>query len=139
MTTLHDLIENNDVEGFRRLIIKGVDINKIGDFGLTPLHAAVGCENLEIIELLIIEGADVNKVDERGIPPILFVGSQDYKIIKMLLEYGANPNIKNTNGRTILDVAYDENLIDLVQLLLDYGAKGTIKPSDYGLSDDNYL
>ena len=139
MTTLYDHIENSDIEGVRRLIKNGVDLNKIDDFGLTPLHMAVSCENLDIIELLIIEGADVNKVDDNGNPPILLVGSQDEKIIKMLLEYGANPNIKNSDGRTILDVAYDENLIDLVQLLLGYGAKSIIKPSDYGLTGDNYI
>lgn len=139
MTTLCDHIENNNIDGVRRLIKKGIDLNKIDDFEFTPLHMAVNCGNLGIIELLIIEGADVNKIDKDGIPPLLCIGGGDEQILKMLLEYGANPNIKDKNGRTALDQAYEGNMVDFVQLLLSYGAKSTIKPSDFGLSDGNYI
>ena len=102
------------------------------------MHLAVNYEKLDIIELLLIEGAGVNMVNADGEPPIFMISSQDKKPFKILLEYGADPNIKNNNGRTVLDKAYEENTVDVVVLLKSYAAKSTIKPRDFGLSDDNY-
>lgn len=125
-------IENENIEGVKNLLDQGVDINAKDDFGQTPLHLAVNHENVKIIELLINQGADVNGVDANGNTPIFMVSSLDKKIIKLLLEYGTDPNIKNNDGRTILDMAYEENSTDIVELLHLYGAKDIIRAGDYG-------
>lgn len=131
MNKLHELIEKEEIENIKVLIENGVDINKRDDWGDTPLHLAINLELIEIIELLINKGADVNKVDYYGKTPIRWLSSHNKNIVKMLLEYGTDPNIKDNDGRTVLDDAYEENFIDAIELLISFGAKSIIKSSDY--------
>jgi ankyrin repeat protein len=44
------------------------------------------------------------------------------EIIKLLIQNGADINIKNRFGRTALDLAFYKNFKDLVELLKKYGA-----------------
>ncbi|MCI07884.1 ankyrin repeat domain-containing protein 26-like, partial [Trifolium medium] len=48
------------------------------------------------------------------------------KVIR-LYEYGADPNIKDLDGNTVLHVAVVANKIDIVRCLLEHGANGDIK------------
>jgi hypothetical protein len=50
------------------LIAAGIEINKAGDLGYTPLHIACMKGNLEMVKLLIERGADVFALSE-GYPP----------------------------------------------------------------------
>ena len=138
MRTILSEVENDNITGIKELLKDGIDINEEDCFWGTPLHLAVHNGKLEIIEFLLIEGADVNSTNAEGETPIFMICYFDKKLFKMLLDYGADLNIKNNNGRTILDRAYEETFDDLINLLKSYGAKSTIKPEDYGLSDDNY-
>lgn len=56
-------------------------------------------------------------------PPLHYYignGKSDYKIVSMLLEAGANPNLKNQFGLNSLIIAILENInIDIIKLLLD--------------------
>lgn len=135
---LHDYIEDDNMDEFKRMIHEGADINQKDDFGRPPLHVAVNMGNIEMIELLLVKGANINSVDEKGDSPLFKITTDDGQIISLLLGYGANPNIENKDGRTILDKAYEENLVDVVRILHRHGAKSTIKPGDYGLDIDNY-
>ena len=63
---------------------------------------------------LIKAGAPVNHQQVNGSTPLhaaSFYGQPD--IVEMLLEYGANPAIKNRFGSTPAEEAYDENIKDL--------------------------
>ena len=131
MNKLHELIQKEETKNIKVLIENGVDINARDFFDETPLHWAVNLELIEIIELLINKGADVNKVDYYGQTPIRWLSSHNKNIVKMLLEYGIDPNIKDNDGRTILDDAYEENFTDAIELLISFGAISIIKPSDY--------
>ena len=44
----------------------------------------------------------------------------EQKIMKILLEYGANPNLKDANGQTPLHLAIADDKIEIVKLLLEY-------------------
>jgi ankyrin repeat protein len=50
------------------LIKAGIDINKAGDLGYTPLHVACIKGNLEMVKILINAGADLFALSE-GVPP----------------------------------------------------------------------
>ena len=136
MTKIFDFIEDDNIGGIKNLIKDKVNLNQKDGLGQTSLHLAVNHENKDVIELLIVEGADVNVIDNEGESPIFMVSSDNINLFKLLLVHGADPNIKNNDGRTILDKAYEENLIDIIVLLKSYGAKSTIKPSDFGLPPD---
>lgn len=131
MSNIFELIENNDSKGIKRLIESSIDLSQTDDRGQTPLHLAANYEDFDVIELLIVEGADLNITDDDGNTPMSLVSSFDSSILKLFLEYGADPNVKNHQGRTILDEAYESNVTDVIELLKRYGATGTIEPNDY--------
>ena len=67
-------------------------------------------ENYNIFEMLIEKGADVNSKDHEGEPVLSFVGSLKHvpittsnKMIKLLIENGADPTVKNKTGITPSD------------------------------------
>ena len=136
MRTILGEVEKDNIIGIKELLANGSDINEKDCFWGTPLHLAVNYEKLEIVEVLLIEGANVNMVNSEGESPIFMISSDNIYLYKLLLVHGADPNIKNNNGRTFLDKAYEENLVDIIQLLKSNGAQSIIKPSDFGLPDE---
>lgn len=50
------------------------------------------------------------------------IGNNSTAIVKLLLDHGANPNARNTAGRTVLQEACKENAIGAVRVLLENGA-----------------
>lgn len=64
------------------------------------------------------EGADPNYFPAKK-KPLLFVAAPDCTRVKMLLNHGANPNVK-FNNKTLLQLAIEDNLIPLIALLLQY-------------------
>lgn len=54
-----------DVDGVRKLISYGVDVNQESQ-GKTPLMLAARYNSVEIIKLLLEKGAKLNRKDERG-------------------------------------------------------------------------
>ena len=65
---LHCVVRWGDIAAARALIRAGIDINKHGDLGYTPLHVACMKGNAEMVSLLIKSGADVFALSE-GDPP----------------------------------------------------------------------
>jgi ankyrin repeat protein len=65
---LHFAVHENDVSAARALIDAGIEINKAGDLGYTPLHVACMKGSVEIVKLLIEKGADVFALSN-GYPP----------------------------------------------------------------------
>jgi len=137
MSAIHAKTENNKMTDIKKLIHEGVDISERDCFGRTPLHIAANHGNIQLIEFLVNLGANLNAIDNGGNTPLLQIDCFDNTVVKILLEYGANPNIENADGRTVLDLAYESNATDSAELLLKYGATSTIKPSDYGDYDKN--
>lgn len=59
---LHELVKAADVEGLKKLLDSGVDVNEGDEQGWTPLNWAAGKGNVEILSLLTDKGADILKV-----------------------------------------------------------------------------
>lgn len=83
-----------------------------------------------MIDWMIKDGCEVDVVDTgSGWTPLMRVsavtGSQ--KVASLLIEAGADVNIKDKDGKTPLMVAVLNNHEQLVQLLLDKGADATVK------------
>ncbi|KAK6819477.1 hypothetical protein PG987_015960 [Apiospora arundinis] len=101
---------------------------KDGD-GKTALYLACEAGNSEMVELLINEGkAKVNVTDPFGKTALhATVDAKDrlgerYKIARLLLEAGAEPNTSDRHKRTPLCTACARGHVELVKVLLDHKA-----------------
>jgi ankyrin repeat protein len=65
---LHCVVRWGDVASANALIEAGIDINKAGDLGYTPLHVACMEGNAEMVKLLIERGADIFALSEGDAP-----------------------------------------------------------------------
>ncbi len=110
-------------------------------FGYTPLVRSV-LNNDWYVTQLLLENYDNSEESKLDISCALFkaVGSNKYNIAKLLLEKGANPNIKyGSPKKSSISLALNKNReyeisIKLIDLLLDHGAE--IIPSEYKDSEN---
>jgi uncharacterized protein len=65
---LHCIVRWGDLSAATVLIDAGIDINKAGDLGYTPLHVACMQGNAEMTKLLIDRGADMFALSEGDVP-----------------------------------------------------------------------
>jgi ankyrin repeat protein len=145
-TPLHSAVFSGRVDCVQRLLLqKDADVDCLGDEGQTPLHMAAGrpqqikrsCFSNDakeddpsspkkssttmedpLVELLFTEGARVNAKDWHGETPLFksaFAGN--VASARVLLQYGANPQMENGQGETALDIAVQYGQEAMVSLL----------------------
>jgi ankyrin repeat protein len=128
--TLHQAIEQGNLERARDLLGKRAEVNEKDYNGRTPLHLAIQKGHKEIAELLIQNGSDINERNNGGMTPLhlaivnrvtlrwshgieprhLEIGEYDTELIDLLITKGADVNAKNHNGRTPLHIAVATHL-----------------------------
>lgn len=115
--------------------LKGVDILlQKGDFSsttifkdaLSPLHIVVASweesNDESMMALLLDKGGAINAVNEKGETPLHLaarVHSDEIALPEFLLKHGADPLIKNKQGKTAMDYASDKK----VKMLLKKASK----------------
>lgn len=65
---LHCVVRWSDLAAAKALIDAGIDVNKAGDLGYTPLHVACMQGNAEMVKLLITSGAELFALSEGDMP-----------------------------------------------------------------------
>jgi len=110
------------------LLKAGADVHETDKNGVTPLHHAVRFRSPAAVEFLLGQGANVNQVCKRsgstalhravtstGAPETAGKHDEAKEIIKLLLKFGADPNIKNKSGKTPIDYVRDEEVLRLLR------------------------
>jgi uncharacterized protein len=87
---------------------------------------AVFLRDAEEVRKLLAQGADPDACNENRCTPLMMATVEgDTEIARDLLEAGADPNLVDADGWAALDVAVYRRTLDLVWLLLQYGAAAT--------------
>lgn len=84
-----------------KLIEKGAEVNSRDVDGRTALVEALTSENeipAEIIEFLVRRGADVNIRLAGGLTPLMIAVSGDPRVVRLLVEAGADLNAQDDRG-----------------------------------------
>jgi hypothetical protein len=116
------------------LLTHAAKINAGDREGMTPLMwAALDHPDLETIRLLLDHGAAVNPQEKDGWTALCWAvyqpapprGQSDgvKDIVRLLLAYGANPNLPTHDGCTPLQIAQRQRRLNLVALLRQAGVK----------------
>ena len=94
----------------------------------TPLHRAVKYGNEKIVEFLLENGANPNHKSERSGKTPLHRATTP-KIIRILLNYKADPNMKNDAGESAFDTLFLEN-DELPEVVMDSFLRTNKKQSE---------
>ncbi|XP_057338533.1 putative ankyrin repeat protein RF_0381 [Microplitis mediator] len=123
------------------LVNHGADVNALDESTAEKkqslLHKAVKHSRVDLIDFLIYNGADLDAVNSTGVTPIFYSVRKNLhaqiSAVMLLLDAGADVNVKDLKGRTPLDVARKYQCVFQVQVLLFFGADIN------ALCNNNYL
>ncbi|XP_054003468.1 E3 ubiquitin-protein ligase HECTD1 isoform X6 [Hylaeus anthracinus] len=102
---LIDCIRSKDTEALIEAIDSGgIEVNFMDDVGQTLLNWASAFGTQDMVEFLCFRGADVNK-GQRSSSLHYAACFGRPAIAKVLLKYGANPDLRDEDGKTPLDKA----------------------------------
>lgn len=96
-----------------------------GPFEATPLQLAVELDNPQIVSKLIAAGADVNAKGSLGDTALHMAvrGNGHLDALRLLMDRGADPNVRDREGASPLDYAVWHGALDSTALLLAHGAR----------------
>jgi len=103
--TLWTAAFHDDVEAIDLLIASGARIDPVTE-DETPFLGAIRWSRFAGAERLLRHGANVNFQNSKGVAALhlLLKKNSDRKHIQMLLRYGADPTIRDRDGRSPLDM-----------------------------------
>jgi ankyrin repeat protein len=127
-TPFHLAVRRPDNEKAIDLLIQhGADLSITDPAGRNALLVSVSSHQKEYIELLVSKGIDINSRDNDGntalhYPLINVLKNKLYlpyskEIVKILMEEGADPQIRNKQGKSPMDLAVESGENELINLL----------------------
>jgi len=140
-TALHKASRRDDIDTMHLILKHGPDVNALDNNGSTPLHLAISddanCWNVERAVRLLEHGPDVNALDNNGSTTPHLVISYAYanswhieRAVGLLLEHGANINLRNGQGLTALHKASLRGYPNIMHLILNHGADVDAQDND---------
>ena len=118
-----------DIPLLQKLLDEGIDVNARDELGFTALHRAAEEGRKHVLLILLESGADIGLETSSSGSTALFYATTK-RIVRTLLEKGADLNFTSKYGITPLIKATKENRETLVRYLLDNGAM--ISAVDHG-------
>ena len=128
--------EGNQVKIARLLLDHGASIHATAGNEATPLlNSAARLCNAEMLSLFLKKGADPNSMDSNGDTALTYavraayIGPRAVRIVRILLDAGADPLKQNKAGVSALSLARNQRLGEMVKVLHQVVTnKSTAKP-----------
>ncbi|MCC2955582.1 ankyrin repeat domain-containing protein [Massilia sp. IC2-477] len=111
----------NNRRAAEALLAKGAQVNRAG---WTPLHYAAAAGSEDIARLLIARKAKLDAVSPResgAYTPLMMAAREGQPaVVRLLLEGGANPQLKNTEGLTAAQIAERAGQTDIAASITSF-------------------
>ena len=111
------------------LLENGAEAEWQDNEGETPFHTACWFANLKHVQLLFERGVQLEATSNLDSTPLIKAASSYFgsdedvkKVVKFLVDKGANVNATDAHGSTALHVACGTGKLETARLLLDHGA-----------------
>jgi len=133
------MIEAGDQDAVELFIDAGFSVMATDSKGIPALSIAVRSQSIDIAKILIGAGAAVNALSgDRKYSPLMDASQKgDLAMAEMLLENGADPNLKSKDGQTALVICAGRGDVPLATLLVRHGGDPDIK-DQLGMSASGY-
>jgi len=139
MTSLIDLVKNNDIEGVKKYIKSGKDLNIQNEYGNTGLIFACYYGYKKIVKLLISSGCDLNIQNNSGSTGLIWGCYNGYeKIVSQLISSGCDLNIQDKEGDTGLIWSCHKDRIEVATKLIRSNSVLNIKNNE-GKTYQSYI
>jgi ankyrin repeat protein len=115
-------VRNGRVDAARELIRQGADVDEPAHYSLTPLANAAERGNVAMVKLLLKSGAKVNAAPDGYTPLMRACFGGRPKTARLLIDAGADPNLRRHDGQRALHFAAKQGSLACVKLLLKAGA-----------------
>ncbi len=126
LTPLHTAARLDHTKSVRLLLAR-IPVNTLDARGNTALHYAMERANVEMVTLLLTNGADLNTANHEGVTPLFYAinltGPGRLEVMELLLNRQAAVNVTNVFGKTLFGAALERGNSNVIQLLLQHGAK----------------
>ena len=128
--TIFEAAATGKINNVIRLLARDPNlVNAYAEDGFSPLGLASYFGHFDVAEYLVRAGASINAVSHNGLraAPIQSAAAGGHRrIVKMLVEHGADPNIREQGGHTPLHAAAENGDEEMIRILLFGGADLTI-------------
>ncbi|WP_353127258.1 ankyrin repeat domain-containing protein [Parapedobacter pyrenivorans] len=115
-----ELVNSNDVDGLRRALENGADVNTQDKNKRNLLLLATINKQETIAKLLVEKGADVNMQADNQDSPFLYAGaSGQTELVRLYLANGARFDLFNRYNGTALIPACERGHVETVRLLVN--------------------
>ena len=127
-SSIFDVARNGTLMEVKALTKNNPDIiNKLSKEGYSVLTLACYYSNNDVASYLIEHVKDINSKSGYGTPLMAATVKKNSKLVKLLLENNANPNLTDQNNSTALHFSVIFNQQEIIELLMKYKANPNIK------------
>ncbi|WP_277587284.1 M48 family metallopeptidase [Psychrobacillus antarcticus] len=104
LTPLMEAVSDGDEEEVNNLLSSGTNLEEIDSEQTTALHYAIYGNNIAIAEILLEAGANPNTSDNYSNALTAALEYENYEMVALLYEYGADPTIEDPQGYSALNM-----------------------------------
>ena len=125
---VHLAARRNNADAIRWCARRNLPLDALGAGGFPALYLAVANDRADTAQALIEAGVDPNLAETNSLwtPLMKAVYKDDLKLSRLLLAAGADPEKRRLDGSTALLIAAAQTSPELIDLLLDAGARADV-------------